>query len=71
MSNSNLLTIMTFLPTVGALIILLIKMLKLNVPTRTFYGITVVTTFLNMLLAGKLWSEFDPNGGVQFVHHFV
>ena len=71
MSNSNLLTIMTFLPTVGAFSILLIKLLKLKVPERTFYGITIATTFVNMLLAGKLWSEFDPNGGVQFVHHFV
>ena len=71
MSSSNLLTTMTFLPTVGAILILLIKVLRLNVHEKTFWGITVATSALPLALAAKLWSQFDPNGGVQFVHHFT
>ena len=71
MSSSNLLTTMTFLPTVGAILILLIKVLRLNVHEKTFWGITVATSALPLALAANLWSQFDPNGGVQFVHHFT
>ena len=69
--DAYLLTYMTFIPSIGALAILLIKGLRLPLPPTVFRWIALVSTALPLALAVKLWLAFDPNGGVQFVHHFV
>jgi NADH-quinone oxidoreductase subunit M len=84
--DTYLLTLMIFVPTAGALVILLVKALE---PALSRAGVTVrgtawrwigaVATGIPLLLSLRLlhfsWlggiGKFDPNGGVQFVHHFV
>lgn len=66
-----LLTLLTFLPTAGATVILLIKLLRLAVPPSVYRWIALLFTGLPLLLSFVLWAGFNPNGGVQFQHHFI
>ena len=70
--QSYLLTSMTFIPTAGAVLILLIKSLGLKAE-GLYRWIALGTTAIPLILAGMLWSGFDPTivNTPQFVHHFV
>ncbi|MBI5510779.1 MAG: NADH-quinone oxidoreductase subunit M [Deltaproteobacteria bacterium] len=84
--DAYLLSLMTFLPAAGGLLILLVKATEplvnrsgAKVPPVVFRAIALVATGLPLVLSLRLMSRgwwpgvagFDPSGGTQFVHHFV
>ena len=68
--SANILTVITFLPTVGALILLLIPG-RDEASNNVVRWIALVTTLITFALSLWLWSMFDPaNPGFQFVENF-
>jgi len=68
--SANLLTVITFLPTVGALLLLLVPG-RTEASTNLVRWISLVVTLLTLALSLYLWAQFDPkNPGFQFVEDF-
>jgi len=70
-TTSTLLSWMTFTPLIGAFIIIGIKVLRVQIPETLYRWIALLCSAIPLLISLELWRQFDPNGGVQFVHHFV
>ena len=70
--SSVLLTLMTFVPMIGAIAILGIKASGLNRPFL-YKWIALACTTVCLVIAGILWAGFDPTivNKPQFVHHAV
>lgn len=65
--SANLLTVITFLPTVGALLLLLVPGRSEN----AVRWIALLTTLATMVLSFVLWAQFDASQpGFQFVENF-
>ena len=56
---NNLLSLMTFLPMVGALVILILKASPLQA-AHLYRWVALVFTGLPLVLAGYLWMAFNP-----------
>jgi NADH-quinone oxidoreductase subunit M len=84
--DGYLLTLMTFVPSLGALLILgltaaspLLRRANINLPWTIWRWVSLTSTAVPLVLSVRLWSEswwpgvggFRPTEGVQFVHHFV
>jgi NADH-quinone oxidoreductase subunit M len=84
--DTYLLSLMTFVPFAGGLVILLLKAIEpvlrrsgRTLPPVAHRWVALVATLIPLLLSVRLWSRswwpgvagFDPSGGTQFVHHFV
>ena len=84
--DTCLLSLMTFIPSVGGLVILLLKVIEpllkrsgKTLPPIVHRWVALTATAIPLLLSIRLWSRswwpgvaaFDPSGGTQFVHHFV
>jgi NADH-quinone oxidoreductase subunit M len=68
--SANILTVITFLPTVGALILLLIPG-RDEASNNVVRWIALATTLITFVLSLWLWAMFDPaNPGFQFVENF-
>ena len=68
--SANLLTVITFLPTVGALLLLFVPG-RSEASTNLVRWIALVVTLLTLVLSLYLWAQFDPkNPGFQFVEDF-
>ncbi len=68
--SANLLTVITFLPTVGALLLLFVPG-RSEASTNLVRWIALVVTLLTLVLSLYLWAQFDPkNAGFQFVEDF-
>ncbi len=65
--SANLLTVITFLPTVGALLLLFVPGRSEN----AVRWIALLTTLVTMVLSFVLWAQFDASQpGFQFVENF-
>lgn len=68
--SANILTVITFLPTVGALILLLVPG-RDEASNNLVRWISLVTTLVTFVLSLWLWAMFDPaNTGFQFVENY-
>ena len=78
-TTSTLLSWMTFIPSIGAAIIICLsilsyatKSLEKSLLDNLSRIIAFISTFIVMILSFCLWANFDGNSiGLQFVHHFV
>src|SRR5687768_16778234 len=63
---------MTFVPMIGAGVILTMKALRLNA-ANLYRWVALAATAVPLALSVLLWMKFDPTivDAPQFVHHFV
>jgi NADH-quinone oxidoreductase subunit M len=68
--SANLLTVITFLPTVGALLLLLVPG-RGEASNNAVRWIALAVTLLTFALSLWLWAQFDPSkSGFQFVENY-
>ncbi len=61
--GDHILTLITFLPTIGVLLLLLVPKERFD----TIRSVSLIVSFVTMLLSFLLWGMFDPMGnGMQF-----
>lgn len=60
--NEHLLSVITFVPMIGALIVLLLP----KQSDRAIKAVSLLAGLVSLALSVKLWMAFDPAGGLQF-----
>ncbi|MCK5687676.1 NADH-quinone oxidoreductase subunit M [Myxococcota bacterium] len=64
--DNSLLTLLTFVPSMAAMVILLSVLFRIKLPSTAYRWIALVGAAIPLGLVIEMWRRFDPNGGVQF-----